>query len=190
MELIGRAMTQFAFVPAHLGARALQRPYPALQRLRAAGAERYVTKPGCMRAGEFQRVALVVIPGSEINGVALPAALGHAKHIDEEAQAFFGSRREHLKMSEMGHIHDRFIVHGVLSPCEPRPAPSRASFACQGVATEVPARRPRRYVSPFPLERRRAWPKARVRLNACGPRRMPRRSSRPREGLSYRLFRR
>ena len=114
-ETEGRAVAEFALMPADLVAGALQRLDPPLQRLRAARPEGDMAEARCVRARQLERVALVVVPGAQVDGVALPAALGHAEHVDEEAQAFFRLGGEQFQMAQMGHVHDRFIMHGVLS---------------------------------------------------------------------------
>jgi hypothetical protein len=110
VELVGRTMAQFALVPTDPEARLLQRRDPALQRLRAARPERRVTQAGRVRPGQLKRVALVIVPASEIHRLTLPSALGHAEYVHEEAQRFVRLRRQELDMAEMGHVHDRFVV--------------------------------------------------------------------------------
>jgi len=115
VKLIGGPVSQFALVPSHPIAGARKRFDAPLQRLRAAGAEGHMAKARGGGAGQLQRVALIVVPGPEVNRGTLPAALGHAEHVHEEAQTFLRFGGEHLKMGEMGHVHDRFIVHDVVS---------------------------------------------------------------------------
>ena len=78
-------MPQVAITPSIAQARALQRGGPPLQRLWAGGAEGVVAQAGLRGSGQFQGVALVVVPAAQVDGVALPAALRHPHDIDEEA---------------------------------------------------------------------------------------------------------
>src|ERR1700730_2878255 len=56
-------------------------------------------------------MAFVIVIRVKINRVALASALRHAKNVDEEAQTFFGFRREQLQMSQMRHVSDGFGLH-------------------------------------------------------------------------------
>jgi hypothetical protein len=47
-------------------------------------------------------------------------------------------------MRQMGHIHDRFVVHDVLSHCAPRASPQRA--AGEGVLCQSASRARRKAV--------------------------------------------
>jgi hypothetical protein len=52
-----------------------------------------------IRAGQLERVALVVVPGAQIDRLAAAPALGHPEHVDEEAQALLGFRSQNLQVS-------------------------------------------------------------------------------------------
>ena len=59
-----RAVAEFALVRGHLVPRRAQRRDPALQRLRAAGAEGRVAEAGGLRGGQLEGVTLVVVPAA------------------------------------------------------------------------------------------------------------------------------
>src|SRR5262245_62765982 len=98
-----------------------------------------MAEPRGMRAGQLEGVALIVVPGSQIDRAASPAALGHAEHVLKKAQALCRPRGEHLKMGEMGHVHDRFIVHDVLSRCDASAAVEGSSVRLQPWGNRGPA---------------------------------------------------
>ena len=93
----------------------------ALQRLRAARAERHVPHARGLRGRQLQRMALVIVPAAQIDRVALAAALGHAHDVDEEVQALVRLRRQQLDVAEMGEIEDRFGMSSDLVPLMQRP---------------------------------------------------------------------
>ena len=99
-----RAVAQVALVPADVELGALERRDAPFQRLRAARAKPHVAHSSQFRGGELQRVALVIVPGAQVDRVAFAAALGHAHDVDEEAQALFGLGRKHLQMAQMGDV--------------------------------------------------------------------------------------
>ena len=70
-----------------------------LQRLGARRPVGEMAHAGDLRGGQLQRVALVVVPAAQIDGVAAAPALGHAHDIDEEAQ---GSPRASASAARRG----------------------------------------------------------------------------------------
>ena len=108
---VGRAMAEVAFVPTDLEARAFQRGDAAFECLRTAGAISDVAEPSLFGRGELQRMTLVIVVRAQVNRITLAAAFGHAHHVDEEAQAFLGFRREQFEVAQVGHVHNRFRLH-------------------------------------------------------------------------------
>src|SRR5918997_129767 len=72
---------------------------------------------GGFRSRELQAVALVIVPAAQVGGIALPAALGHAEHVDEKSVALVELRREQFDMAEMGDIGDGLFGHLTLVRC-------------------------------------------------------------------------
>ena len=107
----GGAMAEIAVRPADIVAGSFQRRDPALERLLAACPERHVAHAGLLRSRQLERVALVVVPAAQVDGIALAAALGHAHHVDEEAQALVRLGRQQLEMAQMGEVKHRFFLH-------------------------------------------------------------------------------
>ncbi len=110
-EAVGGAVAEFAVAPAEAEAGGFEGGDPAVERLFAAGAEGGVAHAGGVRRGELEGVALVIVPAAEVDGVALAAALGHSHDIDEEAEQLLGLGCEQFEVAEMGHVHDRFVLH-------------------------------------------------------------------------------
>src|SRR5271166_277658 len=116
VETISRAMAEPSIDPVNPRARPLDCVHTALKRPGASSPESHMPKGRRAGGRQLKRKLLVVVPGAQINRVALPAALGHAHDIDEEAQTFLRFWRQELEVAEMRHIHDRLSVHG-LSSC-------------------------------------------------------------------------
>ena len=108
-------MAEIAIAPADVEAGALQRGGAPLQRLRRAGTESGMAKAGCLRGGELERIALIVVPAAQVDAVAFLAALRHPHHVDEELAALLEFRRQDFDMAEMGDVVDRFGCHGFRS---------------------------------------------------------------------------
>ena len=121
-----RPLPHVAVDPADVEAGTLQRGDAALQRLRAAGAQRHVLHPGGLGRRQLQRIALVIVPAAQIDRLALLAADGHAHDVDEEFQALVRFWRQHFHMAEMGEIEDRLWGHCV-APDLGRRAPRKRS---------------------------------------------------------------
>ena len=67
----GRPVPQVAVDPADVEAGSLQRGDAALQRLRAARAQRHVLHARGVRGGQLERIALVIVPAAQVDGIAL-----------------------------------------------------------------------------------------------------------------------
>jgi hypothetical protein len=108
---VGWAVAEVAVIPANFEPRTLQRCDAALKRLRAARAIGDVAESRLFRPRQLQRVALVIVVGAKINGIALASAFRHAHDLNEEAPAFFRLGREQFEMAQVGHVHDGFRLH-------------------------------------------------------------------------------
>src|SRR5581483_4030325 len=64
------------------------------------------------RRGEFQAVALVVVPAAQISGVAVLAGDRHAHHVDEEAEALVELWGHHFEVAEMRDVVDWLRLQG------------------------------------------------------------------------------
>jgi len=105
------SVTHVAVRPADGEFGALQGFDPALERVLAAGAKSHVPHSRLFGCCELQSVALVIIPGAEIDRIAIPAAFGHPHDVDEEADTFFWFRSENLQVPQMGDIGNGFVLH-------------------------------------------------------------------------------
>src|SRR5579872_564077 len=110
-ELIGRAVAEFIVAPADAESGALQSGNAPRQSRRTAGAEGGMAKAGGFRAGQLERIGFVIVPAAQENRFALPAAFGHAEHVDEKGEARLRLGRQKLDMPEMGDIHDWLVLH-------------------------------------------------------------------------------
>ena len=95
-------MADVAVDPALAEAGRLDRGDAPVERLGAPGAQRDVAEPGLRRLGQLQAVAEVVAPAAEEDRLALARLLLHAEHVDEEAQALVGRRRQQLGVADAG----------------------------------------------------------------------------------------
>ena len=100
----GRAVAQVAFVPADGEFGALEGCDAPFERLRAARAKSHVAHSGLFRGRELEGMALVIVPGAQVDRIAFPAAFGHPHDVDEEAHALFGFRGEKLQVPQMGDV--------------------------------------------------------------------------------------
>ena len=66
--------------------------------------------PEVFDAGELERIALIVVPAAQVDGVALAAAFGHTHDVDEKTEALFRLGGEKFQMAQVGNIHDWFSV--------------------------------------------------------------------------------
>src|SRR5579863_9064444 len=104
-------MSELALAPADVEPRAFERRNAPFERLRAARPEGHMAHAGSFRCRELERITLVVVPSAKVDGVALKAALGHAKHVDKKTQALIGLGREKFQVAQVGDIHHRFGMH-------------------------------------------------------------------------------
>ena len=105
------AVAKIAIAPANVKAGALQCRSAAFKRLRAAGAKRHMADAGCLRCGELQAVALVIVPAAQIDRVALRAAYSHPEHVDEERAALLELGREQFHVPKVRDIEDGLWGH-------------------------------------------------------------------------------
>ena len=113
VKLIGRTVAEFVFDPTDPGAGVFQRLDAPRERLRAACAKGRVAEKGGVGRGQFERIALVVVPAAQINGIPGLAADRHAQNVAKEREAFVGFRRHELEMAEMRDVHDGLFLHGL-----------------------------------------------------------------------------
>ena len=78
---------RIAVLPADAEPRRLDRRHPALERGLARGPQPDPADARGFVRGELDRMVLVVIPGAQVDRVALAAGLGQAEHVHEEPQA-------------------------------------------------------------------------------------------------------
>ena len=107
----GRAVAQIAFVPTDVEFGAFEGRDAPFERLRAARAKSHVAHSSLLRGGELEGVALVIVPGAQVDRIAFPAAFGHPHDVDEEAQAFLRLGGEKLQMPQVGDVSDGFVLH-------------------------------------------------------------------------------
>jgi SpoVK/Ycf46/Vps4 family AAA+-type ATPase len=117
-EAIGTAMAEIAFAPADPRPHRLDRGDAAQKRRLARGAIADMADAGGVRGGELQRVEFVIVPGAQIDGIALAPALRQAEDVDEEVEARLGLVREELDMAEMGNVEAGLGIHSQ-NPLEP-----------------------------------------------------------------------
>ena len=60
---------------------------------------------------ELERIALIVIPGAQIDRFASTSADRHPHDVDEEGEALVGLRRQELEMAEMGNVENGLCLH-------------------------------------------------------------------------------
>jgi hypothetical protein len=107
-------MAQIAFGPPDGVLGSLERGDAAFQRLLAARTQSHMAHAGRLSGGEFQRVALIIVPGAQVDRVAFSAAFGHSHDVGEEAQALLRLGRKHLQMAQVGDVSDGFVLHANL----------------------------------------------------------------------------
>ena len=93
--------------PAAAEARLLDCGDAALERLGAPGAQCEVAQAALRRLGQLQAVAEVVAPAAQVDRLPVARLLLHPEHVDEEAQALVGLRREQLGVADAGDVVDR-----------------------------------------------------------------------------------
>ena len=114
VEAVRRPMTEFVAGPADSRARSLDRFHSALECLRTSRPKGGVAQGCGLGGGQLKRILFVIIPCAKKDRIALAPALRHAHDIDEEAQALIRPRREKLEVTEMRHVHDGLVAHGLL----------------------------------------------------------------------------
>ena len=101
----GRTVAQVAIIPPDGEFAAFESFDAAFERVLAARAKPHVAHSRLFRRRELQGVALVIVPGAQVDRVAFPAAFGHPHDVHEEAHAFLGFRSEQLQVPQVGDIH-------------------------------------------------------------------------------------
>ena len=56
-------------------------------------------------------MTLIIVPATQVDRIALPAALRQAEHVHEEAKALLGLGRKKFHVAQVGQIRIRFFVH-------------------------------------------------------------------------------
>src|SRR5690606_9673232 len=69
---------------------------------------------GRVGSSQLQRVELVVVPGAQIDRIALTATFGQSIDVDEEVEALLEPVGQQLDMTEMGDI-ETGLAHGRFS---------------------------------------------------------------------------
>ncbi|MBB4683176.1 hypothetical protein BJY18_000661 [Amycolatopsis jiangsuensis] len=80
---------------------------PALQRLGGGAAQRGPAEPGTIAARDDQAVMFVVVPGTQVDVVAVALGDGQAEKVGEERDGVLEARREQLCVPEMGDVAER-----------------------------------------------------------------------------------
>src|ERR1700760_514076 len=107
VEQVGRPDTGVAVLPGDAQPGRFDRRHPRLQCGLAGGPQ---PDPGEARGlvrSELHRVALVVVPGTQVHRVALAAGLGHPEHLHEEPQALAYLGGQQLDVAEVRDIVQR-----------------------------------------------------------------------------------
>lgn len=73
-----------------------------------------MTQSRLLSGCELQRMALIVIPGAQVDRVSFNPTLRHAQNVDKETETFLQLGRKYFYVSQMSHVHDRFTLHSLL----------------------------------------------------------------------------
>ena len=90
-EQVGGPDPGIAVLPADAEPGRLDRGHPRLQGGLAGGPQPHPADARGVVRGQLDRVVLVVVPGAQVDRVALAAGLGQPEHLHEEPQALSGS---------------------------------------------------------------------------------------------------
>ena len=179
-ECIGGPVAQVALGPALAVAGLVDHAGTMLQRLGAGGAVGEVAEACGLGFGELQRVVLVVVPGAQVDRLALPAALGEAEDLGEEAQALLGLGGQQLDMGKVRQIEGAESgLHGLETSVAMRGGLNRSTGAwrrerhrlrgasCASALCGRAARQPRSRRACRPIRGAGAW--RRMLYPAAGP---------------------
>jgi hypothetical protein len=111
-EAVGGPVAHVAIGPADAAAHGLDSGDAAFQRglrRRAVADMGHARRVG---GGELERVELVVVPGAQVDGLALAAALGQAVDVDEEIEARLRLVGQQFQVAEVSHVEAGLMRHG------------------------------------------------------------------------------
>ena len=103
-EAVGGAVAEVAVDPPDAEPGRLDRRDAPVERRRAPRAQREVPEPSLRGLREHQAVAEVVAPAAQVDGLPFARLLLHAEHVDEEAEALVGLRRQELRVGDAGEV--------------------------------------------------------------------------------------
>src|SRR6202011_5601200 len=106
-EQVGGPDARVAVLPADAEPGRFDRRHPGFERGLARGPQPDPPDARGLVRGELDRVVLVVVPGAQVNRVALAAGLGQAEHLHEEPQALAQFGRQQLDVPEVRDIMQR-----------------------------------------------------------------------------------
>ena len=69
-----------------------------------------MAEAGQLGLGQLEAVALVVAPAAQVDGLALARLDLHPEHVDEEAQALVGQRRQQLGVADVREVVDGSLI--------------------------------------------------------------------------------
>src|ERR1700690_355295 len=87
-----------------------------------------MTQAGQFRRRKLQGMPFIIVICAQVDRVAFPPTLRHSHDVDEKSKALFELWSKQFQMTQMGHIHDRFILH--VPPLKHGAYRDQASFSC------------------------------------------------------------
>src|SRR4029077_6675816 len=87
------AVAEIPVRPPDVKTRTLERGGAAFERFRCAGTEGGMAETGCLRVGELERIALIVVPATQVDAAVFFPALRHPHDVDEKPAAVLDFRR-------------------------------------------------------------------------------------------------